>query len=316
MTPKNLITGGLLLIAAVVAPFLVSDYNLRILVLSLQTAIAVIGLSMAFGWSGLIQLGQAAFMGVGAYASAVTAMRFGVDFWIAMPLAVLASGLVALLIAVPMLRLRGHYLALATVGFNVTMEIITKNWKDVTGGYDGISGIPGIGVFGHAVDTDRGYYFVSLCFLLVVAAFVALLRHSRYGRAMIAVRDDEIASGTSSVPVVRTKVMAFVISSALAGLSGSLYAHYSHYVAPADFDMWRSITVLVMLIVGGEMSIVGAILGTVLLSFAPEWLRIFGDAYMAMFGIGVLLVLIFMPDGIAGRFQQWSSRGKGKARHA
>jgi branched-chain amino acid transport system permease protein len=315
MNTKTLITGALLLCAAGAAPFLVSDYNLRILVLSLQTAIAVIGLTIAFGWNGLIQLGQAAFMGVGAYTSAITAMRLGLDFWIAMPLAVLASGLVALLIAVPMLRLRGHYLALATVGFNVTMEIITKNWKDVTGGYDGISAIPGISLFGRAVETDRGYYFLSLGFLLVVALFASLLRHSRFGRAMIAVRDDEIASGTSSVPVVRTKVLAFVIASALAGLSGSLYAHYAHYVAPADFDMWRSITVLVMAIVGGEMSIIGAILGTVLLSFAPEWLRVFGDAYMAVFGIGVLLVLIFMPDGIAGRFQQWTSRATGKTHH-
>lgn len=298
-----------------VAPFLISDYNLRILVLALQTAIAVIGLSLAFGWTGLIQLGQAAFIGVGAYGSTIASMRLGLDFWLAMPLAMALSGLVALLIAVPLLRLRGHYLALATLGFNITLEILAKNWQEMTGGNDGISGIPGIGLFGHEIQTDTGYYFLSLGFLALVVAFAMLLRYSRFGRAMIAVRDDEIASGTSSVPVVRTKVAAFVISSVLAGLSGALYAHYAHYIAPGDFDMWRSITVLVMLIVGGEMSIVGAVFGTIALSFAPEWLRFVGDAYLAVFGVAVLLMLIFMPEGIAGRLHKWTRRSSDKVAH-
>ncbi|MBO9512991.1 MAG: branched-chain amino acid ABC transporter permease [Variovorax sp.] len=297
-----------LLAACAAAPFVISDYNLRILVLALQTAIAAIGLSVCFGWAGLIQLGQAAFIGLGAYGSAIASMRLGLDFWLAMPLAMALAGAVALLIAVPMLRLRGHYLALATVGFNVTLEIIAKNWQALTGGTDGISGIPGIRVFGHEIQTDTGYYFLSLAFLAVVAAFAMLLRQSRFGRAMIAVRDDEIASGTSGVPVVRTKVAAFVISSVLAGLSGALYAHYAHFVAPADFDMWRSISILVMVIVGGEMSIAGAVAGAILLSFAPEWLRFVGDAYLAVFGVAVLLVLIFMPEGIAGRLRRWTMR--------
>lgn len=313
MNFKQSLMGVVLLAGFAAAPFLISDYNLRILVLALQTAIAVVGLSLAFGWTGLIQLGQAAFIGVGAYGSAIASMRLGLDFWLAMPLAMVLSGLVALLIAVPMLRLRGHYLALATVGFNVTLEIIAKNWQAVTGGYDGISSIPGIRVFGHEIASDTGYYFLSLGFLAVVVAFAALLRQSRFGRAMIAVRDDEIASGTSSVPVVRTKVAAFVISSVLAGLSGALYAHYAHYIAPADFDMWRSITVLVMVIVGGEMSIIGAVFGAIVLSFAPEWLRFVGDAYLAVFGVAVLLVLIFLPQGLAGLVRKWTHRASDKA---
>ena len=298
------------------APFLISDYNLRILVVALQTAIAVIGLSVAFGWAGLIQLGQAAFIGLGAYGTAIAAMRFGLSVWLSIPLAMALSGLIALLIAVPMLRLRGHYLALATVGFNVTLEIIAKNWQSVTGGYDGISSIPGITLFGYELETDRGYYFLSLAILALVVAFAALLRHSRFGRAMIAVHDDEIATATSSVPVVRTKVAAFVISSVLAGLSGALYAHYTHFIAPADFDMWRSISVLVMVIVGGQMSIFGAVFGSVLLSFAPEWLRFVGDAYLAVFGVVVLIVLIFLPNGISGLVNKWIHRNQDReARH-
>jgi len=300
---------------ALAIPFIVSDYNLRIMVLAVQVAIAVIGLCICFGWAGLIQLAQAAFVGVGAYGSAVISMRFGLGFWLSMPLAVLLSAGVAGLLAVPMLRLRGHYLALATVGLNVTLEIVAKNWVTVTGGNDGISGIPGIGLFGQEIATDTGYYYLSLAFLGAVAAFATLLRQSRYGRAMIAVRDDEIASATSGVPVVRTKVLAFVISSMLAGLSGALYAHYLHYIAPADFDLARSITILVMLIAGGEMSIAGSVVGAVLLSFAPEWLRFLGDAYMAVFGIAVLLILVLMPEGIAGRLHKLFATKRGVAAH-
>jgi branched-chain amino acid transport system permease protein len=286
-------------------------------VLALQSAIAVIGLAIAFGWTGLIQLGQAAFIGLGAYASAILAVRLGWSFWITMPIGVAASALAALVIALPMLRLRGHYLALATVGLNVTAEIVAKNWVGVTGGYDGISGIPGVGLFGHALEGDAAYYYLSLAFLLAVAVFAVLLRRSRYGRAMIAVRDDEIAAAASGVSVVRTKVLAFVIAGALAGLSGTLYAHHSQYVAPQDFDLARSVTLLVMLIAGGEVSIVGAIIGAVVLSFLPEWLRFVGDAYLAVFGIGVLVLLIVLPDGIAGRFNRWMRRrdaaGAGRA---
>lgn len=303
MTHKNFLLTAVGFVAALLIPFLLSDYNLRVMVLALQVAIAVVGLCVAFGWAGLIQLGQAAFIGVGAYTSAILSVRFGLNFWLAMPLAMAASALLALVIAVPLLRLRGHYLALATVGLNVTAEIVTKNWE-VTGGHDGISSIPGVGVFGYEITGDLGYYYLSLAFLVVVALFAASLRNSRHGRAMIAVRDDEIASGTSSVPVVRTKVLAFVIAGILAGLSGSLYAHYSHYISPGDFDLSRSITVLVMLIVGGEISIVGAIAGAILMSFAPELLRFVGEAYMAVFGVLVLLVLIFLPNGIAGFLRQ------------
>ena len=299
---------------ALALPFVVSDYNLRLTVLALQSAIAVIGLVIAFGWAGLIQLGQAAFIGVGAYTSAIVAARFGWSFWITMPLGVAAAALLALLVAVPLLRLRGHYLALATVGLNVTAEIVVKNGGSLTGGYDGLSAIPGVAVFGHEIQGDFGYYFLTLGFLAAAALFAVLLRRSRFGRAMIAVRDDELAAGTSGVAVVRTKVLAFVIASMLAALSGALYAHHAHYVSPQDFDLARSVTLLVMLIAGGEMSVPGAIAGALVLSYAPEWLRFVGDAYLAVFGVGVLLILVFMPKGLAGLARQLAARRSRAAR--
>jgi branched-chain amino acid transport system permease protein len=272
----------------------------------------VLGLSVTFGWTGLSQLGQAAFMGVGAYTSAVVSLRAGLGFWSAMPVAVLTSAILAALVALPLLRLRGHYLAIATIGLNVTAEVIFRNWTKVTGGYDGLVGIPSISLFGYVLRGDRAYYGLILGFVVLAGAFLASLRQTRYGRSMIAVRDDELAAGVAGIYVRQIKIQALVIGSVLAGVSGALYAHFSRYLAPQDFELSRSITFLVMLIVGGETSVIGSVLGAVGLTFAPEWLRFIGDAYLACFGIGVLLVLILMPDGVVGRLKSLAARKSGR----
>jgi branched-chain amino acid transport system permease protein len=304
MRHAQLIGAILAVVAALVAPRLLSEFNLRLATLSLHTSIAVIGLCVAFGWTGLLHLGQAAFIGIGAYATAILSTRLGLGFWTTMPVALVASGLVALCIAVPMLRLRGHYLALAVLGFNVTFEIVARNWTKLTGGFDGITDIPPVHLFGIVIKDDHGYYYLSLGFVIVCALFALALRHSRYGRAMIAIRDDELAAGTSSVSVTRMKVLAFVIASMLAGLSGALYAHHATFIAPQDFEFVKSVTILVMLILGGELSVAGAILGTVIITFLPEWLRFLGDYYQAVFGLLVLVILIVMPNGIVGKVKQ------------
>jgi branched-chain amino acid transport system permease protein len=287
-------------------PFFISSYALRLLDLSLISAVAVIGLCFAFGYAGLLHLGQAAFVGFGAYGSALLATRFGIGFWLSMPIAVVLTVAVALLIGTPMLRLRGHYLALATVGLNVTTEIVSKNWIELTNGDNGLSGIPGIAISAFRFDTDRRFFYLILVVLALVSLIALAVRHSRFGRAMIAVRDDEMACAASGISVLGIRLLAFAIAGACGGLSGALYAHFSHYVAPTDFDLVKSISLLVMLIVGGEMSILGAIGGSILISFAPEMLRFLGEAYLAVFGIGVLIVLVVMPDGVAGAMSRLS----------
>jgi branched-chain amino acid transport system permease protein len=157
-----------------------------------------------------------------------------------------------------------------------------------------------VSVFGLPVASDRSYYYLSLGFLALAAAIGLALRASRFGRAMIAVRDDELAADACGVLVFRTKLVAFTLASVYGALSGVLYAHYAGYIAPGDFDTVRSITLLVMLIVGGEASILGAIGGSILVSFAPEWLRFLGTAYLTVFGILIMLVLVLMPHGAAG----------------
>ena len=294
--PLILLAAGLVL----AAPALVSAYSLRVLDLAVISAIAVLGLVFAFGWAGLIHLAQAAFVGVGAYTAALLTTRAGLSFWSALPAAILLGAALSLVVGWPMLRLRGHYLALATVGLNVTMEIVTKNWVGLTGGDDGISGIPGVTFGGFAFASDTRFYYLALAFLLAAGLIAAAIRASRFGREMVAVRDDELACGASGVNVVRTKLLAFTLCGAYGAVSGVLYAHYSNYIAPSDFDGVRAITLLVMLIVGGEVSILGAVAGCVLIGFAPEWLRFVGQAYLTVFGAGIILVLVLMPGGLAG----------------
>jgi len=297
-----------MLVAVGLTPLWLPAYELRVLNLALITSIAVIGLVFAFGYAGLIHLGQAAFIGIGAYASGLFARELGVGFWIAMPLSIAFGVLVSAIIGWPLLRLRGHYLALATIGFGVVFEIVAKNWTKVTGGYDGLIGIPPISVFGWTVDNDVQFFPVALAMTVVVALLAYAVRASRFGRAMIAVRDDELAAAVVGISVTRTKMLAFVIAGGCAALSGSLYAHYAGYVAPSDFDIVRAISVLAMLIVGGEMSVFGAILGSIVVSFAPEWLRFLGQGYLVAFSVILLAILVLAPQGIGGVVQQIASK--------
>jgi branched-chain amino acid transport system permease protein len=269
---------ALLACAAIVlsVPLLLSPYTLRVMDLAVISAIAVVGLCFAFGYAGLIHLGQGAFVGVGAYSAALLTTRAGLGFWSAMPLALVVGAAFAILIGAPLLRLRGHYLALSLFGFPIA--------------------------------TDRSYYYLALGFLVLATAIGYALRASRYGRAMIAVRDDELACGACGVTAFRAKLLAFTLASVYGALSGVLYAHYAGYIAPSDFDVVRSITLLVMLIVGGEASIIGAIGGAILVSYAPEWLRFLGQAYLTFFGIAIILVLILLPEGAAGALRRLRRR--------
>ncbi len=300
-----LLLGALVVLAV---PSLVPAYSLRVLDLALISSIAVLGLVFAFGWAGLIHLAQAAFVGIGAYAAALLTTRAGFTFWSALPVAIVLGAALSAVVGAPMLRLRGHYLALATVGLNVTLEIVIKNWIGLTGGEDGVSGIPGVSIGGFAFASDGRFYYLALGFVALAALIAWAVRASRFGRDMVAVRDDELACRASGVHVVRIKLLAFVLCGAYAAVSGALYAHYSNYIAPSDFDGVRAITLLVMLIVGGEVSIPGAVAGCILISFAPEWLRFVGQAYLTVFGAGIILVLVLLPSGLAGLAGQMRRR--------
>lgn len=289
----------------------VSEYTLRLLNLAAISAVAVIGLNFAFGYAGLISLGHAAFMGLGAYILAILSTRYGLSPWLAAMPAILGTGVAAMVIGVPLLRLKGHYLALATLGLNVSFGIVAANWIEVTGGTNGIAKIPGLSLFGTKLEGERPFLWLVLVVVAILAVVASIVQRSRYGRAMMAVRDDETAAAMTGINVTATKVSAFGLSAIYAAIAGCLFAMHVHFISPDDFNFAHSITFLSMLIVGGEGTIAGAIIGAALLTFLPEWLRVLGESYLAFFGLMMLAILIFMPTGIVGllaRFRRSAKR--------
>lgn len=283
---------------------LLGDFGLRLAILAVMTSIAVIGLYFAFGLAGLIHLAQAAFVGIGAYTSGLLSQTFGISPWIGLPLGVIAAALAGALLAFPMHRTRSHYLALTTVGFSVSFEVIVRNWESVTGGYDGLGSIP-ILRLNSGISSELEFFYLSVVFLSLSALAAIMLRRSHFGRALVAVRDDELAAAASGIDIARLKTKAFILCSAYGGLSGALYAHYSGFISPDDFGLARSIMLLSMLIVGGEFAVLGAVVGGIFLTFLPEWLRFVGGGYMAVFGLLMLGVLMLMPKGIVGSLGGW-----------
>jgi len=298
MIDRRLLAASAVFLLALLLPVFISGYGIRILNLALISAIAVIGLNFAFGYAGLITLAQAGFVGCGAYITAILSTTLGVSPWLSIPAAMVGAGVIAVVIGLPMLRLKGHYLALATLGFNVSFVIVATNWKSLMGGTDGISGIPALALPGWSLGTDHRYYYVVWAALAAATWCAWRIRNSHIGLAMIAVRDDEIATGAASVGVTRIKVQAFGLSAVYAGLAGALYAHMTNFVAPDDFALSHSVIYLAMLIIGGEGSILGAIAGAVIVTFMPELMRDLGTAYLIVFGGLMLLILIFLPKGL------------------
>ncbi len=302
---------------ALVFPFLAGDYLLYLANLMGVLAIAALGLNILTGFTGQISLGHAAFMGLGAYATAILAARLGLPFWIAIPAGGVASLLAGMVVGVPSLRIKGLYLAIATVAAQVIFEWIFTNWNAVTGGIRGIN-VPPARILGFALDTDLRIYFLIQSLAALHAWAAANLFRTRVGRAFVAVRDRDISAELMGVNLFRTKILSFMISSYYAGIAGGLWVFFTKVVTPENFPLSLSIQFLAMVIVGGLGSIKGTLLGTVFVTLVPELLRagteatrsVMPDAmsYLApmkdvLFGAMIVAFLIFEPHGLA---EMWS----------
>ncbi|MGI4798559.1 MAG: branched-chain amino acid ABC transporter permease, partial [Janthinobacterium lividum] len=281
-------------LVAAVAPG--HGYTLNIIMQAATYSIGVAGLVVVLGYCGQISLAQAGFLGIGAYVQAILTVHAGVPFLIATVAAVIVCGIFGLLLGFASLRLGGHYLAMVTISFQVILTLVMTNWIGLTGGPDGVSGIP------RPAGLEDGRAYLGLCLVLLVGAvlFTWRLKLSRLGRAMQAVRDNEIAAGTCGIDVFQIKVVAFGISAMLGGLGGALFAGAFSYVSPDQFTFDESIVMLTMALLGGVQSPFGALLGTFTLVILPEWLRFLREAYLAIYGAAVILIMIFLPEGLWG----------------
>jgi branched-chain amino acid transport system permease protein len=285
--------------AALALPIIVRDgYILQLLNIAILNAIVVLGLNFATGWTGQINFGQAAFYGLGAYTTAI-ATKAGLP-WIATPfLSVIVVIAASLVLGLPTLRLRTYYLAMTTIGFGEIIRLIIVHWEPVTGGTSGLREIPGIRVLGLGPQGQMQHYYLLAAALALALLVASRIRNSKLGRAMIATRDSEIAAEQSGVDTIRTKLLAFMIGGIYAGLAGCLYASSIRFVSPDSFSGIQAILLMTMLIVGGMGSIAGCVIGALALTILPETLRFLGQWYLVLYGLGVIVVIVLAPGGLA-----------------
>jgi branched-chain amino acid transport system permease protein len=264
-----------------------SAYTLNLLMQTSTWAIAVLGLTVVLGYTGQVNLGQASFVGLGAYGVALGTTSLGLSFWMAFLLAMVVASVAGAVLGLTTLRLGGHYLAMVTISFQTILSLVLTNWIEVTRGPDGISGIPRP----HHFESGNSYLALCIAMLALVAFLV---------RAMQATRDNELAAGVVGVDTYRSKVIAFILSALLGGIGGGLFAGGFSYISPDQFSFNESVVFLTMALLGGSRLPLGTVFGTGLLIMLPEWLRFLKIIYLAVYGGAVILIMVFMPDGIFG----------------
>ncbi len=287
-------------LAVALLPLLVTGrYNTNVLLLAGAWAIAALGLTVVLGYAGQISLAQASFFGIGAYAIGLGTVHYGLNWWLAFVLGLVAAVAGGIILGATTLKLGGHYLAMVTIGFQIIFTLVMTNWSAFSGGPDGITRIPRPPFF-VPLNTAQRYAWFALSATLLVALAVHALRDSRLGRSMRAVRENEIAAEALGVDTVRVKVTAFAISALLGAAGGSIYASGFLYIAPDTFDFGTSVQFLAMVLVGGRESVAGSVIGAGLLTFLPEWLRELKKIYLVVYGSIIVLVIVFMPEGLWG----------------
>jgi branched-chain amino acid transport system permease protein len=301
-----------LLVFLLLIPFswFLGQYTSLMIFIGINTMVTV-GLCLLLGYTGQVSLGQAAFYGLGAYFSAVLSKTYDVNPWLAMLIAATATGMFAYLVGYPIFRLRGNYLAMATLGLGIIMWILFRQMSQFTGGPDGMAGIPYLSIGGFVFDTSFKRYFLVWGFCLAILLISQNIVNSRVGRALRAVHGSEAAAESIGIDIDRFKVKIFVLSAVYASVAGSLFVHHLRFVSPSPFDFLASVKLVVMAVVGGLASVWGAIFGagaTRVLS--DELLLGFGEWDIAIYGLILVLIMVFMPEGLFVRLKNLIERGR------
>ena len=290
-----------LLLVMLIMPLASSFYQTNIMILAMLYVMLALGLNIAVGIAGQLVLGYVAFYAVGAYAYALLNQFFGLGFWACLPVGGLLAVLFGLALGFPVLRLRGDYLAIVTLGFGEIVRLTLLNWTSLTGGSGGIKNIPGPSFFGKQLSIEDNtifiYYLVLLAVILTIVV-ITRLKNSRVGLALQALREDEIACEAMGIDLARVKLSAFALSSCWAGFAGVIFAAKSTFINPASFTFMESAMILSMVVLGGMGSIVGVVIAALILILAPEYLRAFSDYRMLIFGAIMVIMMIFRPQGL------------------
>ncbi|RUP24886.1 MAG: branched-chain amino acid ABC transporter permease [Curvibacter sp.] len=297
MKKSHLAWGIALLAALLVVPGFLKNYGIHLFTTWLVFIIATMGLNLTVGYAGQKSLGHAAFFGIGAYTVAIL-LKAGISFWIGLPAAVLLCFVVGLLLGFPALRVQTIYLAFATLGFNTALWLVMRNEEWLTGGTFGINNIARPGLLGFSLDGNLAYYYLVLAFAVVLGALLWGLLRSPWGKAFTALRDNPIRAESLGVDTRSYTLMSFAIGAVYAGIAGGLYASQVQFIDPATFTVGSSIMMYLMVVVGGPGYFFGPVLGSAVGVILPEWLRFAQAWYLFVFGAAVVLLMIWLPDGL------------------
>ena len=294
-------TGVVVAAAALALPLVLpGPYHRHVLVLAGLFTLMALGFDLVLGYLGELSLGHAAFFGIGAYTTALLTRHFGMPFPLDLLLAGLFTGIFGLLIGAPSLRLRGPYFAIVTFGFAEILHLVALNWTSLTRGPMGLPDIPHPQLGPFRITTELGYYYLVLALIGVAMLVTRRLLESTVGHAFLAIRENEELASAAGIPTFRFKLLAFVIGMIFAGAAGSVYARYVHFVDPTALSFYYTVTVVSMVIVGGQGSIAGTTLGALVFTLVPEYLRVAERARLVIFGALLMLAIVFMPDGLRG----------------
>ena len=291
-----------------------NDYQLRIWMLLLIYAILALGLNLLVGLAGLVSLGQAGLFAIGAYAVSILATKAGFGFVSGFGVAMLAAGVFGVVLAYPTVRVRGVYLAVITIAFGIIVENIAIEWSSVTGGTTGISNIPKVSLVGRQLNDSQFFYLIGVLFLVGFVLHYNIIQ-SRFGRAMRAVTQSEIAARSIGISPIFMRTLAFVVSAVYAGAAGALYAYLNNYVNPDTFRFVDSVRYLLMVILGGSGTVVGPVIGAAILTYLPELFQALGVWQQFAYGALLAFVMFVMPLGIAGTVLHWLVRLQPKQVH-
>ncbi len=311
----SLLVGVAGMAAMLIAPHFLKSYGVYLLTFWLVYVIATMGLNLTVGYAGQKSLGQAAFFGIGAYTVAIM-MKAGLSFWLGLPVAALICFVVGLILGFPALRVQTIYLAFATLGFNTAVWLVMRNEEWLTGGTFGINNIPRPAVFGYGLDSNLAYYYFVLAFTLVLAGLLWGLLRSPWGKAFTALRDNPIRAESLGIDTRSYTLLSFAIGAAYAGIAGGLFASLVQFIEPAPFTVAASIMMYLMVVVGGPGYFLGPVLGAAVGVLLPEWLRFAQGWYLFVFGSAVIVLMIWLPDGLLSIPERIKARKQSKAASA
>ncbi len=298
---------GVLLVAALIFPQVFDTYQSTIMISALIYVVLGLGLNISVGLAGLLDLGYVAFFGVGAYSYALLNHHFGLGFWTCLPIGGVLGCLFGVILGFPILRLRGDYLAIVTLGFGMIFKVVMENWSSLSFGPSGIANIDKPGLFGmdlSLADSTVYIYYIMIGMVIFTILVTNRLKNSRIGRAWIALREDEIACVAMGIDMARTKLSAYALGAFWAGMVGVLFASKTTFINPASFTFMESAIILSIVVLGGMGSILGVILGAFILILLPEYMRAFSEYRMLAFGAAMVLMMIFRPQGIISNLRQ------------